>query len=197
MNAMHAPKFPAYKFQILQAGQSELIGKVVDLINECYRGRGNWTNEADIVSGLRTNRQALLSELSTMDVILALPHGGSKDLDPPVLGCVKTGIVSSTVVGPLYGEPAAYLGMLAVSADLQSRGLGTALVNEVEHRAKAVYNCRRIVLDVLDCRTQLIDWYLRAGFRHTRQTAHARSFMEKKGEELLVDCSFIVLEKHL
>lgn len=188
---------PPFELRVLHESQSNIIDRVVSLVNRCYRGHELWTNEAAIVSGLRTTRQAMINELSAMDVLVAVPLGEGDVEDPKVLGCVKTGVVSETVAGPLTGDPAAYLGMLAVSAEVQSCGLGTALVLAVERRAKSIYGCQRVVLDVLDCRTDLVEWYTRIGYCPTGLKAPARPFMENKGENLLIDCCFTLLEKPL
>jgi ribosomal protein S18 acetylase RimI-like enzyme len=188
---------PPHVLVILKRSDAALVDRVVELVNLCYRGEGSWTGEREIVSGQRISRDQLLADLAEdgCEVLVAVPPGQQ----PPqsVLACVKTGKTASTVVGPVAGPPAAYLGMLAVRPELQSRGLGGILIRSVEERAAAVHRCERVVLDVLDCRRELLAWYARLGYEATGKLRPAAPFMREKGERLLVAASFVLLEKRL
>jgi ribosomal protein S18 acetylase RimI-like enzyme len=189
---------PAHELRELQAVDSELFDSVVALVNECYRGEGSWTTEAGLVSGARTTREGLLGDMRGMTMLVALGPLDKDDGQVQLLGCVKTGLVTSTVVGPLKGGgKAAYLGMLAVDRRVKSRGLASALVDAVEKRAVAT-NVDKVVMDVLDCRVELLDWYERMGYVRTGERRDAQDFFHERGERLFVEnVSFIVLEKAL
>lgn len=188
---------PHYSLRLLSANDKELVEQTVALVNLCYRGEGSWSTELGIVRGQRITRESLLSDLSDKDCHVLIAIAVYRHTSESLLACVRTGPAKSTVVGPVTGQPAAYLGMLAVRPKFQSTGLGGALMAAVEARAKEVYCVSRVVMDVLDCRTELLAWYERKGFNRTGYTVAARPFMENKGEELLVDCSFVLLEKIL
>jgi ribosomal protein S18 acetylase RimI-like enzyme len=183
-----------YVLHVLRPCESARVDEVVRLVRRCYRGLESWTTETGIVEGPRVTREDLLEELKTMDVLAALSHDAQ---DAQVLGCIKTGLVTKTVVGPLVDPPATYVGMLAVDPAYQSRGLATSLINAVEQRAVVTYNCPRLVMDVLSCRDVVMAWYKRAGYLETGRAIDARPFMEAHGEKLLVDCSFLLLQKIL
>lgn len=183
--------FPDYTFSLLSRNDVALIDATVSLVNVCYRGEGSWTGESSIVKGTRITLPQLTADLCDAEVLVALPSSGG-----PPIACVKTGRVRGTVCGPLSGTlPAAYCGMLAVRPGMQSAGLGRAMISEVERRARDVHECGRVVIDVLDCRTELMDWYKKLGYVPQGVSVAARPILEEKGEELLVECNFVLLEK--
>jgi ribosomal protein S18 acetylase RimI-like enzyme len=194
MPARSSASPPPFSIQVLSPADTARISEVAALVNLCYRGPGSWTGEAGIVRGTRITAAQLAEDLSdpVVQVLLAVGDGGE------LLGCVKTGRVTETVVGTLGDGPAAaYLGMLAVSPAVQSCGVGGRLVAEVERRAREELGCGRLVLDVLDCRTELLEWYGRLGFCAGGGWSEAKSFMERKGEVLLVECGFVLLDKRI
>jgi ribosomal protein S18 acetylase RimI-like enzyme len=137
------------------------ISEVAALVNLSYRGPGWWTGEAGIVRGTRITAAQLAEDLSdpVVQVLLAVWEGGE------LLGWLMTGRVAATVVGTLgEGPAAAYVGTLEVSPAVQSGGFAGRLVAEVERRSREELQCGRLVLDVLDCRTELLEWYGRLGF---------------------------------
>lgn len=185
---------PVFTISSLRATDAAAVAEAADLVNLCYRGEGSWTGERGIVRGTRITAAVLAEDLADPAVAVLLARTAD---DAPLLACVRTGVAEETVAGPLSGPRAAYLGMLAVRPDAQKTGVGRAMVAEVARRARDVYGCARVVLDVLDCRTELVAWYTRQGFEPTGAAMPARPFMEAKGEELLVETDFIVLEKTL
>jgi len=206
-------------FRPLAAANDAEVAAVVALVNHCYRGGASWTDESAIVDGRRVTPERLRDYAATSDVLVvvapapapaaaataaAAAHGANGAHDgggtaaadgAPIIGVVKTGWTDETVVGPLDGR-AYYLGLLAVAPTWQSRGVGAALADRVEAAAAAA-GASRVVMDVIDARPELLAWYARRGYRRTGGGMPARAFIEAKGERLLVDCRFIVLEKVL
>lgn len=212
-------------FRPLDAASDAEVAAVVQLVNICYRGGRSWTDESALVDGLRVTPERLrcyASEAEILTVVVPAAaagkgsanvgrnddgHGNGDgggggggddegDSSPMALvGVVKHGWTDSTVVGPLDAR-AYYLGMLAVDPSWQSRGVGAALADRVEAMAAAA-GAPRVVMDVLDVRSELLTWYERRGYVRTGGGTPARPFIEEKGERLLVDCQFVVLEKRL
>jgi ribosomal protein S18 acetylase RimI-like enzyme len=58
----------------------------------------------------------------------------------------------------------ASFGQLAVAPEYQQRGIGTALLDSVEERARAT-GAAEISLDTSERAKVLIDWYIRRGYR--------------------------------
>lgn len=104
---------------------------VVNLVNRCYRSRENWTNEADIVSGLRVTTDSLRNDLHNLEMFII----EDKTNGAPV-GCIKTGLVTETVMGPL-NNPAGYLGTFAIAPEIQSQGHGRELLQVAENYCRS------------------------------------------------------------
>lgn len=58
----------------------------------------------------------------------------------------------------------AWLGTLAVDPELHARGLGRALLERAERFVVAEWGLRRMELDVVSSRVQLMAWYEKAGY---------------------------------
>lgn len=81
-----------------------------------------------------------------------------------VVGCARLEV---------RGPAVAYFGMLAVRPDLQNKGIGRALVERVEQRAKRDFGAREMTLTVISRRVELIAWYERLGYHLTGATLAA------------------------
>ena len=60
-----------------------------------------------------------------------------------------------------------HTGMLAVRPDLQATGLGTRVLAEAERYAVKHFGAKRLRVDVISARHELLDFYLRRGYRRT------------------------------
>jgi ribosomal protein S18 acetylase RimI-like enzyme len=160
------------------------VPEIVRLLNAAYRGsssRRGWTTEADLIGGdVRTDEQ---------DVTRVMAMSGSVFLlgvDPSgrIFGCVNLQLREATV----------YLGMFAVDPEKQGGGLGGRLMSEAE---KWILQAGRskIVMWVISLRSELIQWYLRIGFR---DTGERREFREDglSGHHLR-PLEFMVMEKEI
>ena len=127
------------------------------LVNGAYRGdtsRKGWTTEADILDGIRTSEEALRAMLQNpASTILKCEAEGQ------LLGCVYLE----------KKEPELYLGMLTVSPDMQTSGIGKRLLLAAEQLALE-QRCQTISMTVITVRHELIAWYERRGFRTTGET---------------------------
>lgn len=152
------------------------------LVNSAYRGESSkkgWTTEADLLDGSRTDEPSLRLMVQNPKVTI-LKYEDSGHL----LGCV-------------YLEekgPDLYLGMLTVSPDAQTNGIGKRLMAAAEQLA-LTKGCRAITMTVITVRHELIAWYERRGFRTTGETqpfpTDPRFGLPKQ------PLSFVVLEKVL
>lgn len=128
------------------------------LVNSAYRGdssKKGWTTEADLLDGLRTNPESL-----------------KKMIDEPGAVILKYADESGLMQACVYlknKEDKLYLGMLTVSPELQSKGIGKQLLAAAESYAKDK-RCSAITMTVISVRHELIAWYERHGYRATGET---------------------------
>lgn len=131
------------------------IEALVSLINAAYRGdssRQGWTTEADLLDGLRTDREMLLEILAAPDSVIVLCA-----TDQQLLGSVHIQREGLT----------ANLGMLAVKPDMQGQGIGTRLLAAAESHAVSIWPIQRLAMRVIDCRIELLAFYQRRDYRPT------------------------------
>ena len=140
-------------FSILPATPQDSI-ELDRLVNSAYRGdssRQGWTTEADLLDGGRTDAAAI------EEIICKPGHTILKYVEGDrIIGCVEL----RKEKGRLY------LGMLSVLPQLQSKGIGKQLLKAAEADAQR-QRCRSIYMTVISIRTELMDWYVRHGFRDT------------------------------
>lgn len=125
------------------------------LVNSAYRGESSkqgWTTEADLLAGCRTDTEEILGLISSDDSMFLL----CKD-QAELIGSVHFQKQSEQV----------YLGMLAVSPPLQGRGLGKQLLEAAEQAAQEIWTVNKSVITVISCRSELLAFYERRGYRRT------------------------------
>jgi len=145
------------------------------LLNRCYRFQEGWTNEADLVGGIRTNQAELESVISDPNHYLFVfpkKENGLRDEEETgeILGCIDVEIK----------HDGAYIGMFAVNPELQGNGVGHTMLEAGEVFAARHLNHRKdtqgkcspalIKLFVLDGRPQLQAYYERRGYVATGNT---------------------------
>jgi ribosomal protein S18 acetylase RimI-like enzyme len=132
------------------------IPALVLLINRAYRGeesRRGWTTETDLLAGdIRTNAENLAS--------LMQPNTAAflkcTEADDQIVGCVYLDKRGNRL----------YLGMFSVEPERQGAGIGKKLLFAAEEHALR-HDCHTIFMQVISVRTELIEWYLRHGYRLT------------------------------
>ncbi len=126
------------------------------MIERAYRGesaRQGWTHEADLLEGERTS-------LDILEGIVADPA-------QRLLVAIRSRRPIGCVAVSHRGGDLAYLGQLCVEPTLQTAGLGRRLIAAAEATAVAAFKATRIEMTVIDSRTELIDYYVRRGYRQT------------------------------
>lgn len=130
------------------------------LLNSAYRGESStlgWTSEAHIIKGEKR------TDIPSLKVLMDDPLTEFLKYEPEnnvLTGCVclqqkKEGI---------------YLGMLSVSPLQQNAGIGKLLLEAATQYARSK-NSPRIFMTVISVRQELINWYLRHGYRETGERA--------------------------
>ena len=160
---------------------------MVELIQSAYRGDGSrdgWTTEADLLDGQRTDAEMIAASLADPDAHLLVA-----DLDGDVVGCCE--------LRRPAGADQASLGLFAVRPGLQGAGLGRRVLDEGERIVRDEWGRRRLRLEVIDLRSELIDWYRRRGYGATGETVPFPYGDQRFGLPRRPDLRFVVLEKPL
>jgi ribosomal protein S18 acetylase RimI-like enzyme len=148
------------------------------LLESAYRGdsaRRGWNHEADILDDERITIEEIEALFVDPAATLLVARDGSD-----LVGCVAV----------TRRDPSlAYLGMLCVSPELQSAGLGRRLLDAAEQYARSI-GMAVMEMTVIDSRDVLIAWYERRGYL---RSGEARPFPVLRDPPL----SFVVLEKPL
>jgi ribosomal protein S18 acetylase RimI-like enzyme len=153
------------------------------LINSAYRGetsKKGWATEADLLEGKRIT-------LDELEEII-------KNKDNTILKYTENNqIIGSVLLANKRNK--LYLGMLAISPELQNRGLGKKLLQEAEVHALSL-GLSKIVMTVITIREKLIEWYNRHGYV---DTGEREPFVVNDSDAIITDqhLEFIVLEKIL
>jgi ribosomal protein S18 acetylase RimI-like enzyme len=131
------------------------------LINNSYRSElacQGWTNENDLIDGLRTNVDDLQKIINATKSIILIFFDQTKQI---LIGCIHLQDKSEIKT--------AYLGMLAVRPDLQTRGYGKFILSVAEKYSISKWNVDYTELKVIIQRTELIDYYNRRGYTEVGQ----------------------------
>jgi len=129
--------------------------QLAELINSAYRGessRQGWTTEADLLDGRRTDVEDILHLIAGPDSKLLLCRRGGE-----LLGSVHL----------QHQDRQVHIGMLAVKPSSQNLGVGKRLLQAAEVEASQTWRANRLLMAVIPCRTELIAFYERRGYRRT------------------------------
>lgn len=123
-------------------------------INSAYRGesaRAGWTNESDLVDGLRTTPTALKAIISQSQEEFLLAYSQNE-------------LVASVYLR--NEERSLFFGMIAVMPSKQGQGIGSKVLMEIDRIARE-RGKGSVRMDVIHLRAELIAYYVRKGFSLT------------------------------
>jgi ribosomal protein S18 acetylase RimI-like enzyme len=174
---------------IVRDANAQDLASAHALIESAYRGESakrGWTHEADLLGGQRTDVQALAGIIADPKQTLLLA-----ERDGALIGCVL--VIDK---GERGGARVGYLGMLTVSPGLQGGGLGRQLIEAAEARARG-FGAAIMEMTVIKSRRELIDWYIRRGYRDTGREEPFPLDDPRFGLPKTRDLAFVVLGKAL
>jgi GNAT superfamily N-acetyltransferase len=168
------------------------LPEIAALVNSAYRGdsaRLGRTHEADLVSGQRTDPEAMARDLAGANpaVILALREQAG--------GPILASVFLERIIG-VRGMISCYVGMLAVMPARQDQGFGRLLLARAEDQARD-WGAQRMVMSVIDIRDTLIAYYERRGYRVTGEALPFHSDDPTASVLLCRGLTFAVMEKLL
>lgn len=129
-----------------------------DLLNSAYRGESSkkgWTTEAHLIAGEQRSDEAMVLQAMQQPASVFLKFTAANGT---IAGCVNLQQQDEKI----------YLGMFSVSPELQGGGIGKSLLAAAEQYAKQLH-CTHIYMQVIAARTDLINWYMRHGYKDTGQ----------------------------
>lgn len=185
MSSTVNPPAAAADTRTYRAAVATDVDAVVALVNAAYRGdssRRGWTTEADLLDGLRTDRDEVLDMIQRPDSLVLLCVDGD-DL---------TGTAHLARVGT-----AAELGMFTIRPGRQGLGLGRQFLAVAERTARERWQVTVMRMTVISRRHELIAWYGRRGYRRTGQYREFPRHHPRYGIPKVDDLVLEVLEKRL
>lgn len=149
------------------------IPQIETLMNRCYRFHEGWTNEADLVGGIRTNQDELRGVIEdSRQYFFVYPETDSGTREGSetgeILGCMNVTVSSDS--------SSAYFGMFAVHPKLQGNGIGGTMLGAAETFAKRHLSGNdksdepMMKMLVLNGRPKLLAYYQRRGYQITGNT---------------------------
>lgn len=175
----------ASEIKIEKANSSDAPA-IVALVNYVYRGEAakkSWTSEAGFIGGIRVDAAKIQSELINPAIQILL----AKNQHAEIIGCVKLE----------RSEAGVYLGMLSVHLNQQKSGLGGELVKAAEKFVVHEWHLKKIFMHVLSCRSELIAWYQRKGYRDSGKREPWPYEDKTFGVPTVDNLEFFILEKLL
>ena len=161
-----------------QAGADD-IGALEQLLNCCYRETAGWTNEADLVGGIRITQAELASTIANpKHYLFVYPKTttGERDGDETgeLLGCIAVDMKVNTDANKSVSNKKAYIGMFAVHPELQGQGVGNVILQAAETFAErhlqsdgqaSDKKSARLTMSILSHRPELLSYYQRRGYQ--------------------------------
>lgn len=163
----------AAKVFLRQADAND-VSALEQLLNLCYRQDEGWTNEADLVGGIRTTQAELAGVIANpKHYVFVYPQTdtgerGGKETGE-LLGCIAVDIKVETGSDKKSHSNKAYIGMFAVHPKLQGAGIGNVILQAAETFAerhlKNNNQPTRLTMSILSHRPELLAYYQRRGYQ--------------------------------
>ena len=158
----------------LRQAEASDIGALEQLLNRCYRQTEGWTNEADLIGGIRITQDELASTIANpKHYLFVYPKTitGERDGEETgeLLGCIGVDMQVNAA-----GDKKAYIGMFAVHPELQGQGVGNVILQAAETFSarhlqsddRAVdKKLARLTMSILSHRPELLSYYQRRGYQ--------------------------------
>ena len=158
----------------LRQAEASDIDSLEQLLNRCYRQTEGWTNEADLIGGIRITQDELASTIANpTHYLFVYPKTitGERDGEETgeLLGCIGVDMQVNAA-----GDEKAYIGMFAVHPELQGQGVGNVILQAAETFAgrhlqpdeqATDKKPARLTMSILSHRPELLSYYQRRGYQ--------------------------------
>ncbi|WP_352287659.1 GNAT family N-acetyltransferase [Psychrobacter sp. GW64-MNA-CIBAN-0177] len=168
----------------LRQAETDDIEALEQLLNRCYRQTEGWTNEADLVGGIRITQAELASIIANpKHYLFVYPKTitGERDGEETgeLLGCIAVDIkvnadTNKSDLNSTDSKNKAYIGMFAVHPELQGQGVGNIILQAAETFAGRHLSSSdqqnnqqpsRLTMSILSHRPELLAYYQRRGYQ--------------------------------
>ena len=167
------------------------VEPLLSLIASAYRGeesRKGWTTEADFLTGDRIDAAGMLAKIAEPNYVMLLATDDASS--GTLVACCELQLRRDDGIG--------FFGLFAVDPRRQGGGLGTQVLQIAESYARERLGMRRLEMQVLGMREELIAWYARRGYKATGEKRRFPYEQLVSGAKALRnDLWFEVLEKDL
>lgn len=157
----------------LRQAEAGDISALEVLLNRCYRQTEGWTNEADLIGGIRITPTELTNTIANPNHYLFVypkTNTGERDAEETgeMLGCIAVDIKVDA-----DANKSAYIGMFAVHPELQGQGVGHQILQAAEtfatrHLQSSAQDAQtkpaRLTMSILSHRPELLAYYQRRGY---------------------------------
>ncbi|MGP9544194.1 GNAT family N-acetyltransferase [Psychrobacter sp. AOP7-B1-25] len=145
------------------------IGALEQLLNCCYREIAGWTNEADLIGGIRTTSAELAAVINDPNhYYFVYPKTTTGDRDGEEIGEIF-GCIAVDIKTDANSNKKAYIGMFAVHPALQGKGVGNVILQAAETFAnrhlQSLNQPSRLTMSILSHRPELLAYYQRRGYQ--------------------------------
>ena len=197
----------------LRQAKIEDIDALEQLLNRCYRQTEGWTNEADLIGGIRITQDELARTIDNpTHYLFVYPKTSTGERDGEetgeLLGCIGVDMQVDTA-----GDKKAYIGMFAVHPELQGQGVGNVILqaaetfagrhlhsdgqvtdNQESDNQESDKKPARLTMSILSHRPKLLSYYQRRGYQ---LNGHKMPFPNdgNNGEPKRQDLELLELEK--
>lgn len=158
----------------LRQAEASDVDALEQLLNRCYRQAEGWTNEADLVGGIRTTQaelKAVIADPKHYVFIYPKTSTGERDGEETgeLLGCIAVDMNMDATL-----NKKAYIGMFAVLPELQGQGVGNVILQAAETFATRHLQSEveamdkkpaRLTMSILSHRPELLSYYQRRGYQ--------------------------------
>ena len=166
----------------LRQAEASDIGALEQLLNCCYRETAGWTNEADLVGGIRITPDELARTIaSPTHYLFVYPKTTTGERDGEetgeMLGCIAVDMKVDADANKSVCSNKAYIGMFAVHPELQGQGVGHQILQAAETFAERHLQPSnalsdnsinekpaRLTMSILSHRPELLAYYQRRGY---------------------------------
>lgn len=157
----------------LRQATIEDVTSVLSLLNQCYREQVGWTNEADLIGGIRTTAQEIEAVINNPShYLFVFPEPKADKETGDILGCIAVEFKKAQD----SDHKSAYIGMFAVHPTLQGKGVGNQILQAAEtfagrHLSSEVTAGKTTLsMSILSQRPELLAYYERRGYALTGES---------------------------